>query len=74
VVADWELEALCARYDVDPFAETRQGVLAVMNLCRDCPVARDCRRQWERTPVPFGVWGGRHASQLLRERSARVGA
>lgn len=72
---DWQSRGSCARWPTEVFFpedQGRHGLRArqqrAMQICRGCPVVRECREHALATPEVHGIWG----ATTPRERARLV--
>jgi WhiB family redox-sensing transcriptional regulator len=67
---EWQQRAACQGVGSDIFFGTGRGAAArAMALCRECPVARECRSA-ALEAGEVGVWGGTTAQQRKEGQAA----
>jgi WhiB family redox-sensing transcriptional regulator len=74
---DWQTRGKCLRLPTEVFYpedQGRHGLRArqqrAMQICRDCPVLRECREHALATPEVHGIWGAttpRERAHLLAD-------
>ena len=75
---EWQLRAACRNLDSAMFfhPERERGAAKAdrearaKEICRSCPVIRQCRAHALRVDEPYGVWGG----MSVAERRVLLGA
>lgn len=61
---DWHRSAACrGRLDLDWIDPTPRQAIECRNLCRGCPVQRDCVDHAIAAGEPWGIWGGLDSAQ-----------
>ncbi|WP_049568704.1 WhiB family transcriptional regulator [Nonomuraea sp. SBT364] len=73
-MTSWEKRAACRDMPTETFFliaySTRlPEVKAAKNICRECPVLRDCLDWALRAGEPDGIWGGLTPSERRRART-----
>jgi len=70
---DWRDRAACAGTDGEMFfAEDGEGIDRAVDVCRACPVKRDCLTYALDNHIRAGIWGGITERQRIRGRRTPV--
>lgn len=71
----WSEEAACQGLDIDIFFSSDDGEQKqALELCRACPVQRECLRYAIDQREMYGIWGGMTESErrgIIRDRRRR---
>lgn len=73
---DWRAEASCSKTDPELwFAVGALEHKRAKNICRDCPVRRQCLSYAMDAPVDHGIWGGltERERRRFRRQAGNVG-
>ena len=69
----WEKDANCIGSDPDIFFTARGAPhIRSREICRECPVAEQCREFAIRTNQVFGYWGSTTDERIAIRRSRRL--
>ena len=75
-IGPWSQSAACRDSDPSvffPTHETNESVERAVAICRQCPVATECRDYARDALEPAGIWGGELTSDRLHPQGTGTG-